>query len=74
MLFSLDFANNPISSWCFFLFLFIDLYFLIPAVIAQVFNPVVELAVPLGILTNEPKEEMETHPVIVETTISEWSI
>ena len=74
MLFSLDFANNAISSWCFFLFLFIDLDFLIPAVIAQVLNPVVELAIPLGIPTKEPKEEMETHPVIVETTISEWSI
>ena len=42
MLFNLDFANNTISS-CFFFFLIIDLYFLIPAVIAQIFNPIAEL-------------------------------
>ena len=33
-------------------FLNIDLYFLIPAVIAQIFNPVAKLAVPTGIPNN----------------------
>ena len=56
------------------LFLIIDLYFLIPAVITQIFNPIVKLAIPIGILTKEAKADMETHPVIVEITIGEWSI
>ena len=42
MLFSLDFANNTILSWFFFFFLIIDLYFLIPAIVAQFFNPIAE--------------------------------
>ena len=67
MLFNLDFANSTISPW-FFLFY---LYFLIPVVITQMFNPIVELAIPIGIPTKEAKAEMETHPVIVEITISE---
>ena len=72
MLFNLDFANNTIFtilSCFFFFFLIIDLYFLIPAVITQIFNPIVELAIPIGIPTKEAKAEMETHPVIVEITI-----
>ena len=67
MLFTLDFANNIIS--CFFLFsLFVD--FLISAVITQIFNPIVELAIPIGIPTKETKAEMETHPVIVKIKTS----
>ena len=50
----------------FFLFLLI--------IIAQIFNPVVELVIPIGIPNKEAKAEMETHPVIVEITISKWSI
>ena len=69
MLFNLDFAINTILS-CFFLFLFIDLYSLIPAVITQIFNPVAGLVFPIGILIKEAKAEMETHPVIVEIIIS----
>ena len=57
-----------------FLFLFIDLYFLIPAVITQNFNPIVELAIPIGLPFKGAKVQMEIHPVIVEITISEWSI
>ena len=34
--------------------------FLIPAVIAQIFNPIAELVIPIGIPTKEAKEEMET--------------
>ena len=70
MLFNLDFANNTISSCFFFFFLIIDLYFLIPAVIAQIFNPVAELVIPIEIPTKAAKAEMETHPVIVEITIN----
>ena len=74
MLFNLDFANNAILSCFFFFFLIIYLYFLIPKVIAQAFNPITELAIPIAIPTKEPKAEIETHPVIVEVTISKWSI
>ena len=52
-----------------FLFLILDLYLLIPAVIAQIFNPIVELVIPIGIPTKEEKAEMETHPVILEAKI-----
>ena len=45
MLFTLDFGNNTILSNLIFFFLIIDLYFLIPAVIAQFFNPSAELVV-----------------------------
>ena len=52
-----------------FLFLIIDLYFLIPAAIAQIFNPIGELVIFIGISITEVKAEMETHPVIVEAKI-----
>ena len=58
----------------FYYFLSIDLYFLIPAVIPQIFNPVAELLIPTGIPTKEAKAEMEIHPVIVKLTKSKWSI
>ena len=35
-------------------------------VITQTFNPVVELAIPIGIPTQEAKTKMETHPVIAD--------
>ena len=38
--------------------------------IVQVFNPVAELVIPIGVPTEEEKAEMETHPVIKEITIS----
>ena len=41
-------------------FLIIDLYF-----IRQIFNPIVELAIPIEIPTKEAKAEMEMHPIIV---------
>ena len=74
MLFNLDFANNTILSCVVFFFLVIDLYFLIPAVIAQIFHKIAELVIPTGIPTKEAKTEMETHPVIVLDTISKRSI
>ena len=45
-------------------FLFSDLYFLIPAVITQVFTPIAELVIPIKTPTNEAKVEMKTHPII----------
>ena len=75
MLFNLDFANSVIWSYFFFyFFLFINLNFLIPAVITQSFNPIAELVIPIEIPIEEAKAEMKTHPVIMVITISEWSI
>ena len=56
------------------IFIFIDLYFLILAIIAQVFNPVTELVIPIGISTKEAEAEMETHPVVVKAKIRKCSI
>ena len=53
------------------LFLIIDLYFLIPAVITQIFNKIAELVITIEIPTKEAKTEVETHPVIEEIIISE---
>ena len=45
--------------------LFINLYFLIPAIIAHIFTPIAELVIPIEIPTNEAKAETEKQPVIV---------
>ena len=48
----------------FFLFsLIIALYLLISAVIAQIFNPTVELTKHTGTSTNETNAEIETQPL-----------
>ena len=59
VLFNLNFANNTVLSCLFFFFLIIDLYFVIAAVIAQIFNPTAEIVIPTGIPTKEAKAEME---------------
>ena len=69
MLFNLDFANNAILSCFFFFFLIIDLYFLIPAVIAQIFNPIQELVIPNGTQNKGVKAEIEILPVIVKAKL-----
>ena len=51
------------------LFLHIELYFLIPAFIAQIFNPIAELVIPIGIPSKEAKAETEIHPAIAEIKI-----
>ena len=56
-LFNLDFANDNILSY--FFFLIIDLYLSIPAIIANIFDSITELVIPLGIPTKEAKAEME---------------
>ena len=60
-------------------FLITDLYFLIPAVITQTFNPVaaispLALAIQIGIPTKEAKSENETDSMIAETKISDCSM
>ena len=69
LLFNLFFASNTILSCFFFFFLIIDLYFLIPAIIAQILNPIPELVIPIGIPSKEAKAEMEIHPITVEAII-----
>ena len=54
MLFNLDFANNKILSCFFLFFLIINLHFLIPTVITQIFYPIRELVIP----TKEAKAEI----------------
>ena len=56
MLFNLFLANNT-TFWCFFLI--IDLYFLIPAIITQFFNPIPELVIPTRLSKAEAKAEIE---------------
>ena len=56
ILFNFDFANNTILSCFFFFFLTIDLYFLVPAVIAKSFSPIVIL---IGIPSKEAKVELK---------------
>ena len=43
----------------FFFFVITDLEFLSPAVIAQIFNPIAELVIPISIPTKEAKPGIE---------------
>ena len=63
------FPNYTILPCFFLFFLVIDLYFSIPTVVAQTFNPIAELVIRIGI----PKAEMEIHPITVETKIRKCS-
>ena len=72
-MFRLVFAGNTILSRFFFFFLDIDLYFLIPAVLAHIFNPSAELSLLIGMSTKKAKLEIETHPVTTEANISKCS-
>ena len=56
---------------CFFLI--IDLYFFIPAVIAHIFNPTAELAIPTGTPANEANAVIETQPLTAEATTRKCS-
>ena len=53
----------------FLFFLIIDLGFLIPAVIVQIFNSTAELTTPKRIPAKEAKAEIETHLVTAEAKI-----
>ena len=72
MLFTLNFARSTILSCFLFLFLIIYLYFLIPAVIAQIFNSVAEIVTPMP--SKEAKAEIEVHPIMTEAKIRKCSI
>ena len=50
-------------------FLIINLYFLIPAVIAQIFTPVAESVIPIEIPSKEAKAAIETHSVTAEAQV-----
>ena len=50
----------------FLFFLIIDLYLLIPAAIAQIFNAIAEPVIPIGIPSKEAKAEIEMHPLSVK--------
>ena len=65
--------NNILSCFIFFP-LAIDLYFLTLAVIAQIFNPIAELVIPIGILIKEQEAEIEMYPRIVEAKIRKCSV
>ena len=55
-------------------FLIIDLNLLIPAAIAQIFNPIAELLIPIGITNKEAKAEIKIHSIILEAKIRKCSI
>ena len=74
MLSKLVFARNTISSYLFFFFLIIDIYFLIATVIAHIFNPSAKLVIPIGMRIKEPKAEIEIHLVTAEGKTKKCSI
>ena len=74
MLFNLVFAINTLLSCFFLFFLIIDLYFLVPAIIAQIFNPIAGLVIPIGIPNDEAKAEIELHPVTTKAKIRKCSV
>ena len=47
---------------CFYFSLIIDLNLLLPTFMAQIFNHIPELAIPIGIPTNEPNAKIKTRP------------
>ena len=59
---------------CFFVFLIVYLYFLIPEAIVQIFNPIAGLKIPIKISSKEAKAAIEIHPVIEEAKIKMRSI
>ena len=60
MLFNLVFTNNTILSCFFHFFLIVDLYFLIPALITQIFNPIAGFTIPTETPNNEANPEIDT--------------
>ena len=68
MIFSLGLTNNTILSCFSFCFLIIDSCFLISPVVAQFFNSIAELVIPIRISTKVV--EIETYPVTAEAKFS----
>ena len=55
-------------------FLITDLYFSTSPAVAQIFNPISELVIPIRIPRKETKGEIEIHPLILEAKIGKCSI
>ena len=72
MLFNLVTANNTTLSCFFFLLLIINLWILIAAIIAQIFNPIAELVIHLGIPSKDTKAEIKMHLVTVEAKLRKY--
>ena len=60
-------------SYFFFVFIIIDLYFLILVVAAQTYNPTAELVMSTGTQNNEANAETEIQLVIFEAKMSKCS-
>ena len=73
MLFNLVFVNNTVLPCFFMFFLIIDLCFLIAAVIAQNFNPITGIVIPITIQVKNQKQ-LETHSVTAEAKTRKCSI
>ena len=61
IVFNVSFPNNNILSCIFFFLLIIDLNFLIPAVIAQIFIPTAKRLIPTGTQTNVKQMQKLKH-------------
>ena len=72
IVFNLSFPNNTILSCFFFFFFIIDLHFLVPAIIAQMFIPTAELVIHTETQTNEANAEIETQPATTDDRISKF--
>lgn len=63
------FADNT-TFLCFYLsFLITDLYYLVPAVIAQILNPIVELVMPVGTPSKGAKGKIKIHLLTPEANL-----
>ena len=69
MLFNLYFPNIIILLCFFFFFLLLTYIFFISSVIAQIFNHIAELVIPIRIPSKEAKAEIEINPVIIKAKI-----
>ena len=74
MLFKLVFSSNNILSYFFFFFLILTYTFLIPAVIAQIFNLIAKLIIPIGMPSKEAKVQIKIHPVTVKIELKMSSV
>ena len=72
LVFQISFSDTNISSFAFFFFI-IGLYFLIPEMIVQMFNPTAEIVIPRETQINGGNAEIEMPQVTVETKISKFS-
>ena len=65
-------ASNTILWYFFLFFLLIDLYFLIPAVIAQFSSSIEELLIPIETTSKETKAGTEIYPINAKPIIRKW--